>query len=175
MERMMRHVPNILTLLRLIAVPAFASLMLQGRLALAAWLFLLTAVTDVLDGVIARRYDAVTPFGRVADPAADKLMQLTALFLLAARGMLPYAIAWIFLIKELVMLICGVLAIRGAMDTSAKWYGKLASAGLFVGIMLTFFTGGGVLTSVLLWLCVAVTLFALYMYGRHWVLHRSRA
>ena len=74
MKRIIRYVPNTLTLMRLAAVPVFAWLMLQGRLTAAMWLFLVAEATDLLDGFIARRFNVMTVFGRIADPAADKLM-----------------------------------------------------------------------------------------------------
>ena len=174
MTGIVRYIPNTLTGLRLAAVPAFAWLMLTDRLTAAMWVFLAAEATDVLDGVIARRFQVITAFGKVADPAADKIMQLTALFLLAWKNMIPVAIPWLFLAKELVMLIAGVFALRSRMDTSARWYGKAASVLLFATIMLTFFLRGSRLTSLLMWGCVAFTLFALVMYGRSFHAHRSQ-
>lgn len=173
MAGIVRYVPNTLTGLRLAAVPLFAWLMITDRLTVAMWVFLAAEATDVLDGWIARRYQVITAFGRVADPAADKMMQLTALFLLAWKDMIPVAIPWLFLAKELVMLIAGIFALRSRMDTSARWYGKAASVLLFATIMLTFFLRGSMLTSWLMWGCVAFTLFALVMYGRTFHAHRS--
>ncbi len=175
MKRIIRYVPNTLTLMRLAAVPVFAWLMLQGRLTAAMWLFLIAEATDLLDGFIARRFNVMTVFGRIADPAADKLMQLTALFLLAWNGTIPAIIPWLFFTKELFMLVAGIFAIRSKMDTSARWYGKAASALLFATIMLTFFLRESPITTFLMWGCVAMTLFALVMYGRSYLAHRRDA
>lgn len=174
MRRIIRYIPNTLTSMRLAAIPVFAWWMFENRLMDAMWLFLLAQATDVLDGFIARKYQVVTVFGRIADPAADKLMQLTALFLLAWKGMIPTVIPWLFSIKELFMLICGILAIRSKMDTSARWFGKAASALLFATIMLTFFLKKHLVTDVLMWACVCTTLFALVMYGRNYLAHRRK-
>ena len=174
MQRIIRHVPNTLTLLRLIAVPFFIRLMLDGRMTEAMWLFLAAEATDVLDGYIARKCNVITKFGQIADPAADKLIQLSALFLLGQRQIIPDVIPWLFLLKELVLLGAGVFAIRKSMDTSARWYGKAASASLFVTIMITFFFQNSLLSTVLLWACVAFTLFALVMYGRNYLAFRKQ-
>lgn len=174
MQRIMRYIPNTLTVLRLLAVPVFIRLMLQDQLHAAMWLFLAAETTDVLDGFLARKFNVVTQFGRIADPAADKLIQLAALFLLAWKGMIPVLIPWLFLLKEAIMLVAGIFAIRSEMDTSARWYGKVASASLFASIMLVFFLGGSLFTSLLLWACAAFTLFALVMYGRNYLAHRRQ-
>lgn len=175
MKQIIRYVPNTLTAMRLIAIPFFAWLMIGNRLMDAMWLFLAAQVTDVLDGFIARKYQVVTVFGRIADPAADKLMQVTALFLLAWKGMIPLVIPWFFFVKELFMLICGILAIRSRMDTSARWYGKAASAMLFATIMLTFFLKNQAVTNVLMWACVCTMAFAFVMYARDYLAHRRNA
>ena len=172
MQRFIRYVPNTLTILRLVAVPFFIRLMLEDHLTGAMWLFLAAEATDALDGFIARKYDVITTFGRIADPAADKMIQLAALFLLAVKGFIPLIIPCLFLLKELVLLIAGIFAIRSQMDTSARWYGKVASAAVFATIMLTFFLRDSLLPTILLWACVAFTLFALVMYGRNYLAHR---
>lgn len=174
MQGIIRYVPNTLTILRLVAVPFFIWLMLADRMTAAMWLFLAAEATDALDGFIARKYDVVTEFGRIADPAADKLIQLAALFLLGYKGIIPGIIPWLFLLKELVLLIAGIFALRSKMDTSARWYGKVASASLFGTIMITFFLPGSLLSIILLWACAAFTLFALVMYGRNYLEFRRK-
>lgn len=174
MQRWIRYVPNALTILRLIAVPFFIWLMLDDRMTAAMWLFLAAEATDVLDGFLARKYDVITEFGKIADPAADKLIQLAALFLLGYKGFIPGIIPWLFLLKELVLLIAGLFALRSKMDTSARWYGKVGSAFLFGTIMLTFFLPGSLLSIILLWACAAFTLFALVMYGRNYLAFRRQ-
>ena len=175
MRRIIKYVPNTLTFLRLVAVPFFVWLMLIGRMTEAMWLFLAAEATDVLDGFIARKFNVITKFGQIADPAADKLIQLAALFMLGYRQIIPDIIPWLFLLKELILLGAGIFAIRKSMDTSARWYGKVASASLFVTIMITFFFQNSLLSTVLLWGCVAFTLFALVMYGRNYLAFRKQA
>lgn len=174
MSNFIRYVPNILTILRLAAVPFFAWLMLQSRMTEAMWLFVFAEATDALDGFIARKYKVVSVFGRIADPIADKLIQLTALFMLDWKNMIPSAIPWLFLLKELIMVVASVFAIRKKMDTSAKWYGKLTSASLFMAIMVTFFLRGSSVSALLLWACAVLTLFSLVMYGRNYILMRRK-
>jgi CDP-diacylglycerol--glycerol-3-phosphate 3-phosphatidyltransferase len=67
-----RHVPNILTILRLIAVPVMALLIISEKWTESLIIFILAELTDILDGYIARKYNFITNFGKLADPFADK-------------------------------------------------------------------------------------------------------
>ena len=83
-------IPNILTTARLILVPIFAYLVLGvENLPGAAMIFLLSGITDVVDGFIARKFNMITNFGKVYDPFVDKLMQITVLASLLCVGRVP--------------------------------------------------------------------------------------
>lgn len=101
------NVANVLTLLRIVVVPFFAwALLVDGgdsiswRL-VATGLFVLAAVTDQVDGHLARRMNLVTDLGKLLDPIADKLLVGAALVLLAALGELPWWIPAVILAREL--------------------------------------------------------------------------
>ena len=85
----MRHVPNILTGLRLASVPLTVWLLLDGRVSLAFWLFIAAGVTDAVDGAIARLFDARTPLGQWLDPLADKVLLVSVYVVLGLAGALP--------------------------------------------------------------------------------------
>ena len=88
---------NLLTLLRLVLVPVFALYLLEGRWTPAFAVFVVAALTDFLDGWVARRFGWVTALGIFIDPMADKALQLTAFTLLAVRGVCPdwvVVLAW---------------------------------------------------------------------------------
>ncbi|QYO63694.1 CDP-alcohol phosphatidyltransferase family protein [Leptolyngbya sp. 7M] len=103
---------------------------------LAAGLFALAALSDALDGLLARRWNAITPFGRVMDPMADKILVLGAFILLAGPGFTDLAtgrqmtavapwMAVVMLARELLVTsLRGVMESRG-VDFSATWSGKL--------------------------------------------------
>lgn len=82
MSNYISKLPNILTLVRLLLVPVFMLLLLFGHNLLAFIVFLIASLTDYLDGVIARKYNAISNFGKLADPLADKILVMTALVLL---------------------------------------------------------------------------------------------
>lgn len=101
------NIPNALTLLRVLCVPVLAVLLAidGGELGpardAAAVLFVLASITDLIDGAIARRYDLVTTFGKVADPIADKALTGVALIGLSLLGDLAWWVTGIILVREI--------------------------------------------------------------------------
>ena len=79
------NIPNALSILRILLTPLFAALYLRGQTGAAVAVLLLCALTDVLDGYIARRFDMVTELGKALDPVADKLIQAAMMLCAAAR------------------------------------------------------------------------------------------
>ena len=107
------NVANGLTILRLILIPVFLVFTVLSELTHPGWrilacvTFLVASLTDFVDGWIARNWDLVTSFGKVADPIADKALTGTALVLLSAYGKLSWWITVVILVREL-----GVTALR---------------------------------------------------------------
>ncbi|NLY52418.1 MAG: CDP-diacylglycerol--glycerol-3-phosphate 3-phosphatidyltransferase [Firmicutes bacterium] len=130
-------IANILTLLRLAAVPLFVYLFsLEGiDPRWIALIFVLTGITDVLDGRLARSRNEVTRFGTLVDPLADKLMVLAAVFSLAARGGVPRWVALLLAAKELALIAgAGFFLVSKSKVTPASNVGKLATVLLYIGI-----------------------------------------
>lgn len=166
MSFLLKNIPNFLTILRMAAVPIFASLMMDENLFAAAVIFVLAEITDVLDGIIARQFNFITAFGKNVDPFADKLMQLTALFMLARRELIHGFVPWLVLFKELFLLISGlyILKSKKKVDVSSKWFGKLTSVLLFIAIMLVFLNVPSAITDTMFWICVGMAIFSAVMY-----------
>lgn len=148
------------------AVPVFIYLMTENLFYAALGVFVAAEATDVLDGIIARKYHLVTPFGKIADPLADKLMQLTALFMLADRNMIFRIIPWLVLVKDLFLLVSGfyVIKTKDKVDVSSKWFGKLTSVLLFIAILTVFWGAPRAISDAIFWICVIMALFAAVMY-----------
>ena len=106
------NVPNLLTMLRMAAVVVFIVLFARGKKNAAMIVFILAAVTDVLDGYIARRFHLITSFGKLMDPLADKLMTLSALVCLTVTGYVPLWLVIIEGAKECFMVIGGCIVLR---------------------------------------------------------------
>ena len=98
---MIFNVPNFLTGLRILAIPVFIWLFLQGRLGAALAVFVGAQVTDVLDGIAARALRQFTRLGAILDPLADKAMGMAALLLLCYTHRLPAWLLFIVLFREI--------------------------------------------------------------------------
>lgn len=98
--RQLRTIPNILTLLRLAAIPAFVVAFLTGRHSLAVGLFAGAALTDGLDGFIARTWRMRTRLGGILDPIADKLLTFAGLLTLTVHGTLPFWLLGVVLLRD---------------------------------------------------------------------------
>lgn len=131
------NIPNVLTAVRFIITPVFGYCLGTGQYILALILFSLGGITDVLDGYIARKYNLITSFGKLADPLADKLMQLTALVVLSIQGVIPTVFLIIILAKESFMGL-GSLTLykKENIVVSANWYGKLSTV-IFYFVIVT--------------------------------------
>lgn len=126
-------VPNLLSFLRLGLVPLFTYLYIfRAEYSKVLFLLVLSAITDVLDGFIARRFDMVSDLGKALDPLADKLTQAAILFCLVERFPLMLLPLSLLVVKESCCAILSLAAIERT-DTvdSADWHGKLNTALLY--------------------------------------------
>lgn len=103
-QRFAWNLPTFLTLLRIAAVPLLAWLILDfdglGTHLIAAAVFIVASLTDLIDGALARKYNQITSFGVLLDPIADKLLTGTALICLSLIGQLPWWVTLVILIRE---------------------------------------------------------------------------
>jgi cardiolipin synthase len=167
-----RHIPNILTIARLLAVPVMAVWMADGKWVQSLVLFVLAEFTDILDGYIARRFQFITNFGKLADPLADKLIQLTALFMLSKGGRLPVIFFYILCAKELAMILGSLFFLKKEIVVSSNWVGKAAASVLFAGIVLAFLD---VVAAVpVLWAGVAISLAAAVVYLKGYIMQLKK-
>ena len=95
------NIPNMISLVRILLTPVFAVLYVRGALYQAMGVLLLCAVSDVLDGAIARRFNMVTDLGKALDPAADKLIQIAMMLCAATRTKAAWLLLALHLIREL--------------------------------------------------------------------------
>ena len=122
------NLPNGITIFRIALIPIFVALFSTGGQAGAAWsigIFLFAAITDLLDGYIARRWRQVTRLGELLDPVADKLLIVSALILLVRyRGVAPW-IAIIIIGRESLVSALRAVAYRQGIVIAAEGHGKL--------------------------------------------------
>jgi CDP-diacylglycerol--glycerol-3-phosphate 3-phosphatidyltransferase len=122
------NVPNVLTVVRILAVPVIVVALLDETPngdALAAAVFALAAFTDGLDGYIARSRDSVTTFGKLMDPLADKLLIVAALVALVSLGRLAAWVAMVIIAREVAVTGLRVVAAEQGVVISASWLGKV--------------------------------------------------
>lgn len=131
--------PNALTLLRLLAVPVVLLWLLMERDVVAVIVFILAAITDFLDGVIARRWSRASYLGAVLDPVADRLMLSSVAVVLAIRGILPFPIVAILVGRDVFALV-GSLTFRGNIKVNKV--GKAATAVLMASVAVIMYRPG---------------------------------
>lgn len=168
------NIPNILTVIRFILVPIFGYYLCNEQFLVAVILFVVACITDVLDGVIARKYNLITSFGKLADPLADKLLQLTALTILSIQKIIPLPVLIIVLAKEIFMVLGSILIYKRVnFVVQANWYGKMTTVIFSLAIAMTIVLQSGkmvnayteVLINIFVFVAVFSTLFSFFMYS----------
>lgn len=170
----MRHIPNILSALRILMVGVFVYFFAKAQYFSCLITYVTAFLTDLLDGFLARRNNWISNIGKVLDPLADKLMLLTALVCFLTRGWLPLYMIVIVLAKELIMIIGGAILFRKKVVVYSDWYGKFASGFFNASVALTlakrFFPQIGMLDVIVLGIAIVLALIALVHYARVQVL-----
>ena len=131
---MLKNVPNILTVIRFLLIPPIVITITNEQFILALILLILSGITDVLDGAIARKFNLVTNFGKLVDPLADKTTQTAILVTLAIKGIIPFWILAIVIVKEFAMIAGASFLYGKELVVSSKWYGKLATVLFYIAI-----------------------------------------
>ena len=129
-------VPNALSLLRILIVPFFAWYFMADQLPVAVALLVLSGLTDMVDGMLARKLNQVTELGKMLDPFADKLTQGVVALCLAVKFPVICPVLAIFILKELTMLCCGgyLLLKKQKRPCAAQWYGKVATVMFYISV-----------------------------------------
>ncbi|WP_031508725.1 CDP-diacylglycerol--glycerol-3-phosphate 3-phosphatidyltransferase [Streptomyces megasporus] len=142
------NIANILTMVRLLLVPGFVFLMIADGGHDPAWRSLAWAafstamITDLFDGELARRYNLVTDFGKIADPIADKAIMGAALICLSALGDLPWWVTGVILFREIGITLMRFWVIRhGVIPASRGGKMKTLAQGVAVGMYILVLTG----------------------------------
>ena len=135
------NIPNIITISRFAFIPLIVFALIMDMYLLAFIFLTLSALTDVLDGFIARKFNMITDFGKLMDPLADKCTQLAILITLALKQtpsgntVIPIWILFIIILKEGLM-IAGASFLYGKdLVVSSKWYGKATTVIFYVAIV----------------------------------------
>lgn len=136
---MFKHVPNILTIIRFFLVPIILYLLFNNYYVLAFIFLTISGLTDVLDGFIARKFDLITNFGKLMDPLADKVTQISILAVLAIQNIVPLWILIVVVLKEFLMISGASFLYGKEFVVSSRWYGKLATVLFYIAIVCSLF------------------------------------
>ena len=142
MPASLRQLPNALTILRFVAIPVFVVVLLAERSGpswLAGIVFGAAAITDQVDGWLARRWRVESEFGKVADPLADRLMIDVAVVMLVALDRLPW-IALVILARDLVLVAGYRFVVPRGYDFEVSRLGKIATWGLYASLAFVLVT-----------------------------------
>ncbi len=165
------NIPNTLTALRLVIIPPMIYFLLGQEYVKAGLMLLISALSDMLDGLIARKLHQITDLGKILDPIADKmtLMAVVVCVNVLYPHITPFVLA--LFLKELLMLSGGAFLLKIKLrPPAAKWYGKISTIIFYTSIITMILLKAvwgimnGILTIVMLTLTTASMLFSLCMY-----------
>lgn len=167
------NIPNLLTFIRFLLIPLFVYYFFyipDGNI-YAAIIFILSGITDILDGYIARHFNQITKIGTLLDPLADKLMILTVLTSLWIKDIIPFFIIIILLVKEMLMII-GALILYRRKDIAipANKYGKATTVLFYIAIIFSIFEwpyGFILMIAALLLALIAFSFYAVEFYNKN--------
>ncbi len=140
-------IPNWISFARIIMVPIFAVLFLNDEIIWSVFVLALSGFSDFIDGKIARKFNQISDLGKLLDPVADKLTQITIAVLLYLRfsssdESLVKTFSWIFLIfiiKEIVMVVFGgIMVMLNLRPSAAEIYGKASTMVFYIVMILLF-------------------------------------
>lgn len=138
------NIPNLLSIFRMILVPIFVWVFfsdLPNAMFISAGVYALAGLTDVLDGIIARKFNLITKLGKILDPLADKLMTITVFVCITIRGIIPWWVILLLLAKDLLMILGGIKMYREVSGVfAANFFGKATTVFLVLGgiVMMLF-------------------------------------
>ena len=138
----------------------------QNMRYVAAALFIIASLTDMLDGKIARKYDLVTNFGKFMDPLADKLLVCSALICMIELRQLPAWMVIIIISREFIISGFRLVASDNGVVIAASYWGKFKTTFQMIGVVLLIFNipALSTLTTIIVWIALALTVISLVDY-----------
>ena len=169
---MQMNLPNKLTILRVLMIPFFVLFMLWDITGaadkwIAAAIFIVASLTDMLDGKIAIKYNLVTNFGKFMDPLADKLLVSAAMICLVEMGRLPAWMVIVIISREFIISGFRLIASDNGVVIAASYWGKFKTVFQMAMIIVLIFDFGGffgIIEMVLIWISLILTVVSLVDY-----------
>lgn len=166
------NLPNKLTILRVIMIPFFVAALLydgganQNMRYVAAALFIIASLTDMLDGKIARKYNLVTNFGKFMDPLADKLLVCSALICLVELKELPAWMVIVIISREFIISGFRLVASDNGVVIAASYWGKFKTTFQMIAVVLLIvgIPALSMVTTAVVWIALILTVISLVDY-----------
>lgn len=176
------NLPNKLTLLRILLVPFFVAFLLIEQIPFSClWalvVFIIASITDFFDGYIARKHNMITDFGKFADPLADKILVISAFCCFIQMGLIGAVPVIIVLFREFAITSVRLIAATKGTVVAANMWGKAKTVSQMIAIILTIFLQAvlqlmgnndlsstfGIITDVVVWVSVALTIISGVVY-----------
>lgn len=162
-------IPNFLSFFRLCLIPVIVWLYVGKQDYLWTLLILtLSGITDIVDGIIARKFNMISNFGKAFDPVADKLTQMAMLFCLVSRFkymMIPFVL---LVVKEVTTGITSLVSIkRTGTVKGAVWHGKMTTVSLYamMAIHVIWFNIPRTVSLILVGMCLGIMLMSFILYS----------
>lgn len=165
------NVPNMLSFIRIIIIIPFVLYFLNDEYLLAAVMLIFSGLSDMFDGIIARKLNQATKFGRILDPVADKLTLTAVVVCIGIKFPETILLVVILILKDVSMLIAGSFLLKkGVEPPAAKWYGKLSTIFFYISVIIIVALKAiyGITSPIISILLLSITsffmLFALFKY-----------
>lgn len=164
-------IPNLLSAFRLLLIPVFIwAYCGRHDSLLTAGILLLSGLTDMADGFIARRFHMVSDLGKMLDPIADKLTQAAMLFCLVTQFPMMWIPLILLAVKEIFVGITSLLVIRkSGTVTGAVWHGKVNTTALYLMMLVHIIWRDipSTLSNLMIAVCFVLMMFSWVLYGWH--------
>lgn len=161
-------IPNILSLFRLCLIPVIVWLYcFEKEYLWTTIVFIISGLTDIVDGFIARRFDMISDFGKAFDPVADKLTQIAMLFCLVTRFRLMLIPLVILIAKELLAATMNMITLeKSGFVVAAVWHGKMNTVLLYIAmfIHIVWFEIPVQVSNILITVCIIMMLVSSTLY-----------
>lgn len=166
-------VSNVLSLMRIVTIVPFVMAVLSDDYITAVSILVISALTDFLDGAIARKFGQITDLGKMLDPTADKLTLMAVMICVGIKFPEVFPFMIILIVKEVIMLAAGAVMIAlGCAPPAAKWYGKVATGMFYASIVTIIGTkafcnySNDILNSTLMCVTATTMFYAVFRYGQ---------
>ncbi len=134
------NIPNILSLVRILILIPFIFYFLGDNYLVSMSIIIVSGLSDLFDGLIARKFNQITKLGAILDPVADKLTVISVVICLAIKIPSIIFIVCLLLLKEFLMISASIVLLKKKkVPESSKWYGKLATTSFYVAVGIIVF------------------------------------